>query len=137
MKMRISHEPITDTDQVEKFYANESGDEVRYICTTELNTPDVPCDIFYRTKPINNDDRGYFGVYWDKDSKSLNTLNADMVEGMHFAMIEHDGEWFYSSTLSDEKTVGDKIIGGGRQHIAGWGFLVFALENGNFVRIDK
>jgi hypothetical protein len=135
--MIIRHETITDIKKVEEYYAKQFNCDVRYICTTELNTPDVPCDIFYRTKPINNDDRGYFGVYWDKGSKSLNTLNADMIEGMHFAMIEHDGEWFYSSTLSDEKTVGDKIIGGGRQHIAGWGFLVFALENGNFVRIDK
>lgn len=135
--MIIQHEPITNIKQIEEHYGREFNCEVRYICTTELNTVDVPCDVFYRAKPDNNDHRGYFGVYWDKDIKSLNTLNADMVEGMHFAMIEHEDKWYYSSTLSDEKAVGDKIIGGGRQQIVGWGFLVFALENGNFIRIDK
>jgi len=137
MKMRISHEPITDTDQVEKFYANESGDEVRYICTTELNSPDVPCDIFYRRKPDNNDDRGYFGLYWDKDSRALTKMNADMVEGMQFAMIEAEDVYHYSSALSDEKEVGGKIIGGGRQHISGWGFEIFILEDGEFKLLDK
>ena len=69
-------------------------------------------------------------------SKSLKTMNADMVEGMHFAMIEHEDKWYYS-TFIHLKEIGGKIIGGGRQQIVGWGFLIFALEAGNFVRIDK
>ena len=87
------------------------------------------------TGPTNNSDIRYNRI-WDK-VKSLATMNADMVEGMHFAMIEHEGKWYYSSTLSDEKEIGGKIIGGGRQQIVGWGFEVFALEAGNFQRIDK
>lgn len=135
--MKIEHEAITDVNAVEQYYGEQDGAPVRYICTTELDTIDVPVDIFYRTKPNNNDHRGYIGLYWDKASKSLKTMNADMVEGMHFAMIEHEDKWYYSSTLSDEKEIGGKIIGGGRQQIVGWGFLIFTIEAGNFVRIDK
>ena len=135
--MKIEHEATTDVNAVEQYYGEQDGSPVRYICTTELDTIDVPVDVFYRTKPANDDHRRYIGLYWDKASKSLKTMNADMVEGMHFAMIEHEDKWYYSSTLSDEKEIGGKIIGGGRQQIVGWGFLIFALEAGNFVRIDK
>jgi hypothetical protein len=135
--MNIEHEPITESEKVEKSYGTGQDGQVRYVCTTELNEPDVPVDIFYRTKPSNDDDRGYFGLYWNKGDKTLSIMNADMVEGMQFAMIEHDNVWHYSSTLSDEKEAGGKIIGGGRQHIAGWGFEIFVLEQGIFHRTDK
>ena len=78
-------------------------------------------------KPNNSDHRVY-SVYIGIRLKSLATMNADMVEGMHFAMIEHEGKWYYSSTLSDEKEIGGKIIGGGRQQIVGWGFEVFVQK---------
>ena len=135
--MKINHEPLTDTDQVEKYYGVETGGEVRYICTTELDKPDVPVDIFYKSRPKLDDHRGYFGIYWDKDSGSLYSMNADMVEGMQFAMVEKDGLWHYSSTVSDEKIVDDKTVGGGRQSITGWGFDIFALDQGVFIVLDK
>ena len=89
------------------------------------------------SKSFGDNNSRYFGLYWDKNNKQLAMMNADMVEGMTFAMIENDNNWYYSSTLSDEKAVGDKIIGGGRQVITGWGFEIYRLEEGQFVLSDK
>ena len=56
--MKIEHEAITDVNAVEQYYGEQDGSPVRYICTTELDTIDVPVDVFYRTKPANDDHRG-------------------------------------------------------------------------------
>tara|TARA_B100000989_G_scaffold217017_1_gene165310 strand:+ start:2735 stop:3139 length:405 start_codon:yes stop_codon:yes gene_type:complete len=134
--MIIHHESLTEPKEVEQYY-EQKGDSVRYCCTSELDEPDVPVDIFYRNKSFGDNTSRYFGLYWDKNNKQLAMMNADMVEGMTFAMIENDNNWYYSSTLSDEKAVGDKIIGGGRQQITGWGFEIYRLEEGQFVISDK
>lgn len=134
--MIIHHESLTTPKEVEQYY-DQKGESVRYCCTTELDVPDVPVDIFYRNKSFGDNNSRYFGLYWDKNNKQLAMMNADMVEGMTFAMIENDNNWYYSSTLSDEKAVGDKIIGGGRQVITGWGFEIYRLEEGQFVLSDK
>lgn len=134
--MIIHHESLTTPKEVEQYY-EQKGESVRYCCTTELDVPDVPVDIFYRNKSFGDNNSRYFGLYWDKNNKQLAMMNADMVEGMTFAKIENDNNWYYSSTLSDEKAVGDKIIGGGRQVITGWGFQIYRLEEGQFVLSDK
>tara|TARA_B100001057_G_scaffold458384_1_gene507582 strand:+ start:847 stop:1251 length:405 start_codon:yes stop_codon:yes gene_type:complete len=134
--MIIHHESLTEPKEVEQYYAQQ-GKNVRYCCTTELNEPDVPADIFYRDKSVGDSDSRYFGLYWDKNNKQLAMMNADMVEGMQFAMIEHDSNWYYSSTLSDEKKVGEKIIAGGRQFVKGWGFEIYRIEEGQFILSDK
>ena len=134
--MIIHHESLTEPKEVEQYY-EQKGESIRYCCTSELDVPDVPVDIFYRNKSFGDNVRRSFGLYWDKSLRKLSIMNADMVEGMTFAMIENDNNWYYSSTLSDEKAVGDKIIGGGRQQITGWGFEIYRLEEGQFVLSDK
>ena len=134
--MIIHHESLTEPKEVEQYY-EQKVESIRYCCTSELDVPDVPVDIFYRNKSFGDNVSRYFGLYWDKSLRKLSMMNADMVEGMTFAMIENDNNWYYSSTLSDEKAVGDKIIGGGRQQITGWGFEIYRLEEGQFVLSDK
>ena len=59
--MKIEHEAITDVNAVEQYYGEQDGSPVRYICTTELDTIDVPVDVFYRTNRMTI--IRYIGLY--------------------------------------------------------------------------
>ena len=65
--MIIHHESLTTPKEVEQYY-DQKGESVRYCCTTELDVPDVPVDIFYRNKSFGDNNSRYFGLYWDKNN---------------------------------------------------------------------
>ena len=59
--------------------------------------------------------------------------NADVVESFKFGMIEHEGKYYYSQSHHDYKTVGGKMIDGGRVYIkSSGGTVAMRIKNGKF-----
>jgi hypothetical protein len=135
--MKIEHKPLFDTAKAEELYSKKDGVEVKYICTSDLRTSDIPMDIFYRETPHPEFGNRYFGLYWSKAHTSLMITNADIVESLEFGMIEQDGKYYYSQSHHDYKVVGDKMIDGGRQYIkSSGGTVVMRIINGKFIARD-
>lgn len=135
--MNIQHEPLFDTAKVEELYGRKDGCEVRYVCTSDLNASDVPCDIFYRAEPHPDFGNRYFGLYWDSIRDCLMITNADIVESFEFGMIEVNGKYYYSQSHHDYKVVGDKMIDGGRAYIrSSGGATSMRIKSGKFYAVD-
>jgi len=135
--MKINHEPRVDTAKVEELYGRKDGCEIRYVCTSDLNASDVPCDIFYRAEPHPDFGNRYFGLYWDSIRDCMMITNADIVESFEFGMIEVDGKYYYSQSHHDYKVVGDKMIDGGRAYIkSSGGTTVMRIIDGKFYAVD-
>ena len=135
--MNIQHEPLFDTAKVEELYGRKDGCEVRYVCTSDLNASDVPCDIFYRAEPHPDFGNRYFGLYWDSIRDSMMITNADIVESFEFGMIEDQGKYYYSQSHHDYKVVEGKMIDGGRAYIRSSGTAeVFKIQDGEFVQYE-
>ena len=131
--MNINHEPLFDTAEVEKIYTEKDGVDVKYVCTTDLNASDVPVDVFYRPTPHPQFGNRYFGLYHCHIRDCMMITNADVVESLEFGMIEVDGKYYYSQSHHDYKTVGDKMIDGGRAYIRSSGGAVAThIKNGKF-----
>ena len=131
--MNINHEPLFDTAKIEEIYGRKDGCEVRYVCTSDLNASDTPCDIFYRAEPHPDFGNRYFGLYWDTIRNCTMITNADIVESLEFGMIEMDSKYYYSQSHHDYKTVGDKMIDGGRAYIrSSGGAITTYIKNGKF-----
>jgi len=134
--MNIQHESLFDTAEVEKIYSEKDGVDVKYVCTTDLQASDVPVDVFYRATPHPQFGNRYFGLYREFRGHLMIT-NADIVEELEFGMIEHDGKYYYSQSHHDYKTVGDKMIDGGRAYIrSSGGATVMRITNGKFYAKD-
>lgn len=135
--MKINHEPRVDTAKVEELYGRKDGCEIRYVCTSDLNASDVPCDIFYRAEPHPDFGNRYFGLYWDSIRDCVMITNADIVESFEFGMIEVDGKYYYSQSHHDYKEVGDKMIDGGRAYIrSSGGTTNMRITDGKFYAVD-
>ena len=135
--MKVNHEPLFDTAKVEELYGRKDGCEVRYVCTSDLNASDVPCDIFYRAEPHPDYGNRYFGLYWDSIRDCLMITNADVIESFEFGMIEVDGKYYYSQSHHDYKVVGDKMIDGGRAYIKSSGITTnMRITDGKFYAVD-
>ena len=135
--MNIQHEPLFDTAKVEEIYGRKDGCEVRYVCTSDLNASDVPCDIFYRAEPHPDYGNRYFGLYWDSIRDCLMITNADIVESFEFGMIEVNGKYYYSQSHHDYKVVGDKMIDGGRAYVRSSGSTTnMRIADGKFYAVD-
>ena len=131
--MNINHEPLFDTAEVEKIYTEKDGVDVKYVCTTDLVASDVPVDVFYRPTPHPQFGNRYFGLYHCHIRDCMMITNADVVESLEFGMIEVDGKYYYSQSHHDYKTVGDKMIDGGRAYIRSSGGAVAThIKNGKF-----
>ena len=131
--MNIVHENLFDIEKVEKIYSEKDGVEVKYVCTTDLNASDVPVDVFYRATPHPQFGNHYFGIYHDHFRGHTMITNADIVESLEFGMIQVDGKYYYSQSHHDYKTVGDKMIDGGRQYIrSNGGVITMHIKNGKF-----
>ena len=131
--MNIQHEPLCDTAKVAQIYSEKDGVDVNYVCTTDLNASDVPVDVFYRATPHPQFGNRYFGIYYDNMRDCTMITNADVVESLEFGMIEVDGKYYYSQTHHDYKTVGDKMIDGGRAYIrSSGGAITTHIKNGKF-----
>ena len=135
--MDIQHESLFDTAKVEELYGRKDGCEVRYVCTSDLNASDVPCDIFYRAEPHPDFGNRYFGLYWDSIRDCMMITNADVIESLEFGMIKVDGKYYYSQSHHDYKVVGNKMIDGGRAYIkSSGGTTVMRITNGKFYAAD-
>jgi len=135
--MNIQHEPRVDTAKVEELYGRKDGCEIRYVCTSDLNASDVPCDIFYRAEPHPNFGNRYFGLYWDSIRDCMMITNADIVESFEFGMIEVDGKYYYSQSHHDYRVVGDKMIDGGRAYVRSSGSTTnMRIADGKFYAVD-
>ena len=135
--MKINHEPLFDTAKVEEHYGRKDGCEIRYVCTSDLNASDVPCDIFYRAEPHPDYGNRYFGLYRDSIRDCMMITNADVIESLEFGMIKVDGKYYYSQSHHDYKVVGNKMIDGGRAYIkSSGGTTVMRITNGKFYAAD-
>jgi len=131
--MNIQHQPLFDTAKAEELYSEKDGVDVKYVCTTDLQQSDQPMDIFYRGTPHPEFGNRYFGLYWSKVHTSLMITGADVVESLEFGMIKHDGKYYYSQSHHDYKTVGDKMIDGGRAYVrSSGGAVAMRIKNGKF-----
>jgi hypothetical protein len=135
--MNINHDPIFISEEVEKFYTEKDGVEVKYVCTTALRNDTVPVDVFYRATPHPEFGNHYFGLYPNPFNEGLLICNADAVEDYEFGMVEHNGVWFYSTHRHDYRPVGinEGAIDGGRAYIRVVGDLVahtYKVKNGKF-----
>lgn len=106
------HRPIFNIDKVLKWKKDE---DIFYVCTTELQTPDIIYDIYY-----SRDRKNYFGLK-PLENGRLIICNADVVEDFTFDMIKVDGEYHYSRSHHDCNSVFSKngkynMIDGGRQY---------------------
>ena len=116
----IKHFPTVNTEKVCDYYSQKDGVEIKYVCTTDLKTSDMPIDIFYRSSPHPEFGNRYFGIYYDYDRiGGYMICNADMIETLYFAMVEDDnGDLQYSQYHHDYKSFKNgNIIDGGRSYI--------------------
>ena len=104
--MNIQHEPLFEVEKVTAHYTEKDGVEVKYVCTTDLNASDVPVDVYYRETPHPQFGNKYFGLYHDHVRGHMMITNADIVESFEFGMIEVDGNYYYSQSHHDYKTIG-------------------------------
>lgn len=131
--MNIHHEALFDTAKLEEHYSNKDGVEVKYVCTSDLRTSDIPVDVFYRETPHPEFGNRYFGVYQHRITNDIFITNADEIESFEFGMIEHEGKYYYSQSHHDYKVVGDKMIDGGRMYIrSSEGAVIMRIVDGKF-----
>jgi hypothetical protein len=130
--MNIQHQSLFNTAKVEKIYSEKDGVPVTYVCTTDLQQSDMPMDVFYRETPHPEFGNKYFGLFRNRLDELMIT-SADVVESLEFGMIKHDGKYYYSQSHHDYKTVGDKMIDGGRAYIkSSGGAVAMRIKNGKF-----
>ena len=130
--MNIQHESLFNTAKVEELYTKKDGVEVKYVCTTDLKTSDMPMDIFYRATPHPEFGNRYFGLFWN-NNKSVMITDADVVESLEFGMIKDNGKYYYSQSHHDYKVIGEQMIDGGRQYIkSSGGAVAMRVKNGKF-----
>jgi len=136
--MNIVHDNLFNKEAVIKYYTKKDGVDIKYVCTTDLNASDVPVDVFYRETPHPKFGNRYFGLYWDTVRGHLMITNADVVESYEFGMIEQDGEYYYSQSHHDYKTLDNgKMIDGGRVYTKSNGCdAVMRVINGKFIAND-
>jgi hypothetical protein len=131
--MNIQHQSLFDIAQLEEHYSNKDGVPVKYVCTSDLRVSDIPMDIFYRETPHPEFGNYYFGVYKHPVTKDIFITNADEIESLEFGMIEHEGKYYYSQSHHDYKSIGGKMIDGGRAYIkSSGGAVTMHIKNGKF-----
>ena len=131
--MNIQHQSLFDIAQLEEHYSNKDGVPVKYVCTSDLRVSDIPMDIFYRETPHPEFGNRYFGVYKHPITKDIFITNADEIESFEFGMIENEGKYYYSQSHHDYKSIGGKMIDGGRAYIkSSGGAVTMHIKNGKF-----
>jgi hypothetical protein len=88
----IYHEPMFDTEKIEKMYSEKDGVPVKYVMTSELPNIDKPMDIFYRDTPHPDFGNRYFGIF-SANGGSTYITNADAIEGC-LGYVRYSGETF-------------------------------------------
>ena len=132
----MKHYPVSNIEKVIDHFTEKDGVEVTYVCTTDLQSSDVPVDVFYRATPHPKFGNRYFGIFLHPIEKSTMICNADMVEDMSFGMVKNDdGLLEYSQSHHDYKMFKNgNMIDGGREYIRSTnGCEVYVVRNGEMV----
>ena len=132
----MKHYPVSNIEKVIDHFTERDGVEITYVCTTDLQSSDVPVDIFYRATPHPKFGNRYFGIFLHPIEKSTMICNADMVEGLSFGMVQNDdGLLEYSQSHHDYKMFKNgNMIDGGREYIRSTnGCEVYVVRNGEMV----
>lgn len=134
--MKIKHNSIFEAEKIAETYTKRDGVPVKYVCTSDVKTSDMPMDIFYRDTPHPEFGNKYFGIYTHPMSGEVYITEADMIDGQEFGMVENDsGELEYSESHHMYKSFKNgNMIDGGRQYVRGSGDIkVFRVVNGEFI----
>lgn len=132
--MRINHRSIFNVKDIEKAFTERDGVPIKYVCTTELDTPDVVFDIFYRSTRHPKFKNHYFGLTISGEDVII--VNADSVEKLKFAVVPYKGKGHYSRAQHDYVEIGNGgSVDGGRQYIrlggqAGQTYLTYIVKDG-------
>lgn len=133
--MNIKHQPAYDPELVATLYSRKDGVPVKYVCSSALGGEEFARDIFYRETPHPEFGNRYFGLF--HNGLHLMICDADKIEELEFAMIEHEGQYHYSRHRHDYVAIGDKVIDGGRAYIRGKGpFVTMKVKDGQFLQTD-
>jgi hypothetical protein len=135
---QIKHHPLFDTEKVIAHYEEKDGVPITYVCTTDLRCSDMPADVFYRETPHPDYGNRYFGLFYNYMKEHLTITNADIVEEFEFGMVENDnGELEYSQSHHDYKKFDNgNMIDGGRAYVRGWGYTMYKVKDGEFIKDD-
>lgn len=133
----IKHESIFDVDKIAQHYSEKDGVPVKYVCTSALGAQDFAVDIFYRETPHPEFGNRYFGIYRNNFAAGAQIMitNADLIEELHFSMVEDQkGDLHYSAHRHDYKvTDAGNMIDGGRAYCrSNARTFGFKVVNGNF-----
>lgn len=112
--MKINHDNYFDRDLVIQHYEQKDGVEIKYVCSTELETDNMVYDVFYRETPHPEFGNRYFGLTRIKNDVMIRS--ADIVEEYEFGMIECSGTWYYSQCRHDFRGTNCGAIDGGRRY---------------------
>jgi hypothetical protein len=135
----FNHIPVFNVDAVCEKYTLDGVPPV-YVCTSEINKNNLPCDVFYYHKPHPVYGNRYFYLVV-RDGKSY-IGNADSIESETFACIQDgDGAWNYSMYRHHMNTIdsGDSIDGG-RTYIKVSGtpiLKIFVVRDGKLIYTDQ
>jgi hypothetical protein len=135
---KIIHEPLFESDKIEKHYSEKDGVPVKYVCTSALGGQEFAVDIFYRETPHPEFGNRYFGIYRNMFAAGSQIMitNADVIEELEFAMAkDSDGNLHYSAHRHDYKVLDSgNMIDGGRAYARFSGVVeYFKVKDGEFV----
>ena len=136
----ILHNPLFETEIIEKHYTKKDGVDVKYVCTSALGGQDFAVDVFYRATPHPTFGNKYFGIYRNMFAAGAQIMitNADIIEDLEFGMVEDSkGDLIYSSHRHDYRvTDSGNMIDGGRAYIrTSNGARIFKVKDGEFVEV--
>jgi hypothetical protein len=118
---KIIHEPLFETDKIEKHYTEKDGVPVKYVCTSALGGQEFAVDVFYRESPHPEFGNKYFGIYRNMYAAGAQIMitNADVIEELDFGMVEDsDSNLHYSAHRHDYKVLDNgNMIDGGRAYV--------------------
>jgi hypothetical protein len=118
--MNIKHNPLFDTEVVQKYYYEKDGVEIKYVCTSSDKFGSRSMDIFYRADgtPHPVFKNRYFGLY-PRCTGEVIITNADWIEDLNFALVQNDdGDLEYSENRHTYKLFNNgNMIDGGRAYV--------------------
>jgi len=118
---KIIHNPLFETDKIEKHYTEKDGVPVKYVCTSALGGQEFAVDVFYRETPHPEFGNKYFGLYRNHFAAGAQIMitNADVIEELDFGMIkDSNGDLHYSAHRHDYNVVDNgNMIDGGRAYV--------------------
>lgn len=135
----IKHANTFDIEKVIKFYTEKDGVDITYVCTSDINQSDVPCDVFYRETPHPKFGNRYFGLYAHPITGFTYIINADKIEDFIFAMIkDKDGNMWYSRSHHDCLFIDGSMVDGGRAYIRASGKVYYyKVMNGKMTQVEE